>query len=350
MASIDLNSFPQWNEKFLCGMLSAADEELFLRFLEEHPELMDEAMLEGPTMEAPEVSFSDKQMLKKEESPIGEVPMFDYLTIKQMEEGLTLSENQRFDELLDANPQLARHAALYAKTKLKADNAVVFANKASLKRVLFWQSTLGRALKYSSAAAVLAGMVWFSWPSDSSVRNQFASVVRNPVDTTKTTVIEQPKKVVSDTEPANDTILRSKESHPLKAVPAPKKASEAEMVDPYLEPAERQLAKLSSKGSHESLDPTTLNGYEKGLEVMMPLYLDNQIEIGKLMALLEEEQKAQVEPEKEGLMVKMVEGGVKLLNAAGRKDLKFDKYYDADGNFVAYKVKGDGLELSRKVK
>ncbi|MFT3737136.1 MAG: hypothetical protein QM786_00080 [Breznakibacter sp.] len=354
MKDIDLNNFPEWHEKFLCGMLTPVEEEQFLFFLETHSELMDTSWLEMPVIQAPQVSFGNKSLLKKEISPVPDIPVFDYLAIKRTEEGLTPAESKRLDAMVGENPQLAREIDLYAQVRLVADANAVFVNKTSLKRVLFWQSTLGKTMKYSAAAAVIAGAVWFTWPSDTTFRRNFASTTALSTDTVKNTITkpaEGTKPVLESADEANDsTAMRSKELLPVKMPPSTGKPSKAEIVDPYLEPAERHLAMLNSKSTEGSLDPTSLNGYEKGLEMMMPLYLDNQIEISKLMALLEEENYTQEEPMREGLAVRAVEGGIKALNAIGFRGLKINKYYDADGNFVAYQIKGDGVELSRKIK
>lgn len=356
MTHIDLNNFHEWQQKFLCGMLSATDEETFLQFLEAHPELMDDAILEeGLRLEAPALDFEDKASLKKEVSPIDELPLFDFLAIKKMEQGLSASEHEKLAAMVTADPQLSHDVRLYEQTKLVAQTNIVFDNKSGLKRVLFWQSTLGSVLKYSAAAAVIAGVVWFSWPDNRGERQNFTSVVNVEGDSIKKEPIRKPQVISNMSEESakqvNDSTLKLNATPSHR--PATKKAVEpAEIIDPYLEPDERQLAMLDSRTASESIEPVTLNGFEKGLEVIMPLYLDNQLEIAKLMALMEEENKEKqvVEPVRESLSVTLVENGVKLANVFGIKSLKFNKYYDQEGNFVAYKIKGDGLQLSRRVK
>jgi hypothetical protein len=119
---------------------------------------------------------------------------------------------------------------------------------------------------------------------------------------------------------------------------------------PAFEPSERLLAALPPKNAADAIDQPRVNAYEEGLNTMMPQYLDNQIEISKLMAITLATETGNGIQQRNYLPVTVIENGVKVFNFLGKGRVKVDKYYDTNGNLVAYKVKGDNVEWSRRVK
>jgi hypothetical protein len=340
MSDINLNNYPQWQQRYFNGELTPDEEVLFEQFLLEHPKLMDDELENGEKFVAPTVAYQGKEQLKKEPSPISGMAMFDYLAIKEYETGLDGAENQQLRAYIDRNPLLAHDVDVYGKAKLQPDSGIVFAQKASLKRQSLAGLFLVRTLKYSSVAAAVAALFYFGWPASNvvSTGEQIAVVQVEPKDDaaqTKDDPATKPEK------PKVDSISTPK-IRQSKKLPTP--VTEI----PALEPGERLLASMPSKSAIDAIHQPYVNAYEEGLNTMMPQYLDNQIEINKLLALWAPDPMAEMQ--KAYLPVKMVEGGVRFFNVLGLRKMSVDKYFDGDGNLVAYKVKGESVEWSRKVK
>jgi hypothetical protein len=83
MSDINLNNYPQWQQRYFNGELTHDEELLFEQFLLEHPEFMDDELENGEKFVAPTVAYQGKEQLKKEQSPISGIAMFDYLAIKE---------------------------------------------------------------------------------------------------------------------------------------------------------------------------------------------------------------------------------------------------------------------------
>lgn len=337
MNIINLNNFNEWYLRFCEGKLSEAEDALFVQFLEEHPELMDEELEKGEKLVAPTMAFENKEHLKKEASPIEHMAMFDYLAIKQTETGLTDGEQQHLRQYIAQNPSLGFDVELYAKSKLVADQGIVYGKKAALKRHSLAQTFVFKALRYTSAAAVIAVLIYVGWPSAKQTTDNMAVVAQTDKPTPEKTQEDKPVQHKSDS-------IASPKARTPKAKPVQKNDI------PTLEPNERLLAALPQKNAVDAIEQPRVNAYEEGLNTMMPQYLDNQIEISKLMALTSVEESGNLAQQRANLPVTVIENGVKVFNFLGKGRVKVDKFYDANGNLVAYKVKGDNVEWSRKVK
>jgi hypothetical protein len=336
--TINSSNFNQWQQKFLDGQLTPGQEEMLMQYLEANPNLIDlnDDAIAAPRLVPDEIVFDNKSLLKKNDSNFDGMNDFDFLAVKKLEENLTHTEESKLNDLIEYQPQLNHDLNLYNHTKLKADSAIVFANKSSLKRIDIGILSFSKILRYSSAAAVVASALWIWWPQQNNqvpVSNLSIAAIQSvePADTTG--IIHEKVKII-------DSIEVEKKLPTIKQ-PNPEMPK---IIEPYIEPQEPLIVALPSKNALNTISQTYINGYEEGINVMMPQYLDNKIEMTRLYAM---------EPplqHHDNLSVKVLERGVKIFNILGINKVKLNKYYDEEGNIVAYKLKGDGLQWHQKVK
>jgi hypothetical protein len=116
-------------------------------------------------------------------------------------------------------------------------------------------------------------------------------------------------------------------------------------IDAYITPEEPMLAALQPKGV-DGFYVREINAFETALGSIIPLYLESQANTRELYALYNTEPDDNAQKR----IPLLVEGGVKLMNIFGGERVKLNRFYDANGNLVAYELKSGLLELERKVK
>jgi hypothetical protein len=110
--------------------LNAAETELLLTYLKQHPQYAAELDLFQKTRLVPDTNifFENRESLKK----VSETA--DQLLISAVEGLLSKQEHSLLNQQLEVDVELRKDLALYQKTKLKADLSVVYKNKEDLKR------------------------------------------------------------------------------------------------------------------------------------------------------------------------------------------------------------------------
>lgn len=144
MEHISIFNYEAFYLDFLEGTLSEQDTALFLKFMEEHPELRleDESFV---SMDDEFVSLDQtfKENLKQvsfNEAAISLNNVEQFL-IAQTEGLLSEHKNAELNVFLAQDPTLLHAQRVYAHTKLTADESIVYAEKSSLKqarRVALW--------------------------------------------------------------------------------------------------------------------------------------------------------------------------------------------------------------------
>lgn len=103
--------------------------------------------------------FLEKDSLKHTlEFDFQDVPYFDRLCVGDLEGVLTKDERKEKQRIIYENPELKRDVLLYEKTKLSADESIVFLKKETLKRrvLIPW-------VKILAVAAMISGLVLTFW-------------------------------------------------------------------------------------------------------------------------------------------------------------------------------------------
>jgi len=129
--NISRNNYEVWFIDYYDGHLSDKAQEQMFQFLDEHPDLRSEfEQYSQIKLERSTVSFSDKKLLRKDESDIKE---FNDKNLIAFLEG-DLNENQRksFDKKIQSSSELTNEYRLFQLTKLSPETKSEFEGKKSL--------------------------------------------------------------------------------------------------------------------------------------------------------------------------------------------------------------------------
>jgi hypothetical protein len=210
---INRNNYEAYFIDYLEGTLDERLVDQFLEFIKLNPDLKEElALFESVSAVPEDISFAKKDTLYKEK--YDSQKEFENAAVAKLEGDLSEKDKFEFNVYLAEHPEKKKEAALFAHTKLKADESVVFAKKNKLyrkplgKTILLWS---GRV-----AAILVLAFVVFSLINKNSSEvipvNQLAEVEKVKQSKTETTVQEDKKIPVEE----------KKKVNPKKAELAPK--------------------------------------------------------------------------------------------------------------------------------
>lgn len=347
---IDKNNYEAYLLDYLEGSISEQDKQLLFLFLDEHPELKGDLDTDiNISLEPEQVGMAChfKDELLKHEAQNYDLPVKDYLFIKKAEEGLTVSEEA---ELLLAEPdELAREkeSASYQQLRLQSDSQITFDEKNKLRRFTLLpvlnQTIASRGIAAVASIAVIL-TVWINLNRPAIVEPTTAINDKNNTQKIEAPAIARnkilEKPVVNQTQPSKDSLLELSKNPMNKAQT---KADSTQKVSIIPESAQY----LASINQIKRFESAPINAYEHGLNVMMPQYMNNNLLRAELASIYQQIEQEEATP---SLSLALVEGGVKVMNFLSKESVKMNKYYNADGKVVGYKLKGDNLEVNRRVK
>ncbi len=349
---IDKNNYEAYVLDYLEGTISEQDKQWLLLFFEEHPEL--KADLEADihlSIQPAETDpiFELKDELRKHEAEAFDMPVKDYLLIKKAEEGL--SESQESELILAEPDQTERTKAesFFRQMRLKPEMHINFNEKSQLRRFIFLPA-FRQVFARRGVAAVAAGIailfgVWMTNNAPETEQPELASghEIQTPIVSkpaiAQNKILEKP--LLNEAKPSKDSLLKLS-SNPMMETPAP--------ADTSHKPNNRQVehAQYLAGLNQIALDhETCINAFEHGLNVMMPQYMNNNLLSAELASIY---QQIEQEGETSSLSLALVESGVKVMNFLSKEPVEMNKYYNADGKVVGYKLKGDNLEINHRVK
>ncbi|HRD39845.1 MAG TPA: hypothetical protein PLC65_14545 [Bacteroidia bacterium] len=146
-ANITLENYEAYLLDYMEGNLSKADTALLQQFVVLHPELnIDLSELELVELQAANVTFENKNNLKKEITPL----VSDEEYVDYIENNLSAAEKNKIESLASQYPSVKKELGLFQKTILQPELNIVFENKSDLKKEakviwLFSRQTLSMA-------------------------------------------------------------------------------------------------------------------------------------------------------------------------------------------------------------
>ena len=147
---------------WLEGKLSGPDHDLFLIFLKENPDIYEEIeAANNVRLEPSSVQFHDKNILKKNISESRFGSDFENLCVAFLEGDLESAEMQKFESGLSENPDKLVEFELFRKSRLEADQSIVFSPKSKLKKLTVYQKRI-RIFSTASAAAIIVLIIIFT--------------------------------------------------------------------------------------------------------------------------------------------------------------------------------------------
>ncbi len=141
------------------GNLSAEQIKALEAFLVINPDLKKELDdFEMITIEQDQTPvFEGKDILKK--TPEHTISDYDAELIAALEGDLSETQEKKFLESLDKNPNKQKDFELYKKTKINADEQIVFPGKSSLKKFIIQPAFYSKLTNFAVAAATVALLI-----------------------------------------------------------------------------------------------------------------------------------------------------------------------------------------------
>lgn len=343
---------------YLEGTLDEKTRVALLRFLDQHPELKTDLEYLGDLQLLPKASakFDHKEQLKKQPSDAYDLPVLDYLLIKQQEEGLTNAESETLIAGYQDNQTLKHESQQYASVYFTNDKVIVYPGKQSLKRSVllpfFRRQVLHRAATVAAIFAV-GSSLWFL--------RDFLSVDSQTQLAQVRQVSESSQSLLSEAKPAAKIVEKNFHLQPplskdslLKMAKDPMRTKQEKTTQKAVEAAEstnpyqgNQALEMLASADLPTLKTTPINAFEQGLNAMMPQYMNNN---KRRQELAEIYKKIEADQQNPSLNIALVENGVKFVNWLSKDRLELQKQYDDDQNLIAYQLKGEKIQISRKTK
>lgn len=211
----------------------------FIDFLGQNPDLKAELDMAGTVKLEPEhISFGSKRKLYKEKFDLEQE--FNRVAVARLEGDLQKNEKAEFENYLSKHPEKQKEATLFEKTRLKADESIVFKKKNKLyhystgKTILLWSTRI--------AAVFILGFLVY----------RAADLLLNPEILPENQVAVTEKKISE--EPEKPTDIQEKPAQ--KAEPAPveeKVEKPAKKVLPEAEPVKSLRETTKGQMDHERI-------------------------------------------------------------------------------------------------
>lgn len=246
---INRNNYESFFIDYLEGNLDEKLVDDFIEFLTQNPDLKEElAMFSPVAVEPANLEFSKKELLYKEKFDLESE--FAEAAIAHLEGDLSDNEKVAFESYIATHPTKKHDLRLFEKTRLIADQSVIFQKKnvlyktTPLKAVLLWSGRVAAVLVLALLAYIFVG------------KNEKA-----PVENSTVAVLEnsKPKKElpveIKKTQENNSSQQKTK---PDKTSP---KATEKAVKKPKSEPKQNESLRENSKG-RISQDDLAMTGTE----------------------------------------------------------------------------------------
>lgn len=157
---INISNYESYAMDYIDGTLNAEFKASFDAFLMLNPAVAEElkALSDVEKLAPSAPSSFDKNDLKIQFSGAIDAESYEDYMIGSIEGTLNLQEEKDLRSFIALNPLIERDIALYQKTILRPDNAVVFPLKSSSKKPLpLWQNTSQVLYRVAAVAVVLFG-------------------------------------------------------------------------------------------------------------------------------------------------------------------------------------------------
>lgn len=210
---INRNNYEAYFIDYLEGTLDENVVDNFLEFIKLNPDLKEELTLFESVSAVPEnISFKKKNGLYKEK--YDSEKEFEKAAIANLEGDSLKNEKSEFATYLNKHPEKKKEAALFDKTKLEADESILFPNKKKLYRkplgtvFLLWSGRIAAVLILAFAIFVLNDKI----QNNILPENQFTKIEKNIENKEPITISEDKTKTLDEKkkEPRKVTIDNQK--------------------------------------------------------------------------------------------------------------------------------------------
>ena len=212
----------------------------FIDFLRQNPDLKAELEMAAPVkVELENIIFSRKDKLYKGKFDLE--PEFNRAAVARLEGDLQESEKADFEKYLSTHPEKQKEAALYEKTRLKADETIVFKKK----NKLYHYSTGKTILMWSTRIAAMLVLAFMVFRVADNISNQ------NSIPENQVAVSEKKTKPEPAEAPVN---IPQKPEKKEKTLPVDKNIAEPlKKVSPKTEPVKSLRENTKGRMEHEKI-------------------------------------------------------------------------------------------------
>lgn len=347
--NINIHNYEAYFLDYHEGTLSLELVKELMEFLSRHPELKEELeSFEAVTLNAPlKITYEEKENLKKYTGKITS-SSFDEYAVEYVEGILPGERQKELAAFINLNPHFEKEFELYKKTKLTPDTAIVFDDKASLKK-----KESKPVIWYWSAAASVAILIGAFFMVNRNESPNKKNVVQHILTKDSSTVAHQSAGTKDSINPGpqNKSVLNRTKNHSIIAykikqnkqnktvnsVPDPVKDSSAIAVvkpenNEHMEPVKQpdrilpanDSGMVASKGNEHTTDTSSIK---------------------EPLIIVEAPQSATIAIKKKGsFLIALAKLTCKGLHKATGQHIELEEHYAADtSTVVAYQ-----LDLGRK--
>ena len=365
MNRINRNNYESYLIDLVEGNLDAQTADELMLFLDDNPDIREEfEAFDSVILEPEPVSFHGKASLKHNEiAPSGSINEDNYEAcfIAWYENDLSVTEKKDLKRFIKKNPFLKKEFSLFGKLTLNSDDSVVFPDKEMLyqrRRVapLFWISSAAAVIiLLISVFSLLKYDVWVkpvqddnrvaqTMQSDETIQPDVNTKNTVPVDNVNT-IVDSDNNISKKVEEGLESSIITKPK--LTTKPCEKEAREYAMVAPM--PMGNPDIKLTS-------DEVYCRFRHKRPGSMVKPSAKKKSFVGNLLAGVFNAAKERIDPiadrgrNPEPLVAKMFDGGARVLNNYTGTEANVTKYYDNQGNLIAYHFSGGKINFSKQFK
>lgn len=351
---INRNNYELYMIDYLDAKLSAVQQGKLMLFLAENPDLQAEFDLLQNTLITDEVHpipFEFKQELKKQEYI--QVSQYDELLVAKLEGDLSKDELTKLDADIRIYPELQLSYEYYQKTKLLADDNIVFLYKSSLRKQtqVFALFSNVRMITSIAAAFIIVLALWF-FQSNYNVNESTASLnntikIHNK-DAKPSDLSDKADKQISVAQPS--TKVRNQKPNVIIPVSKVPSVATLELTVITIDKKENNLlaVKLAPLNDKEIKTPqfavnnkSNENNVVATNNYLTPQqYLQKMINANAQNTVIDQNKPASTDDKNKSNIGFALLG---LFNKATGSDVKLVRRYDNDGNLTGYSVAANTL-------
>lgn len=349
---IDINrsNYEKFVIDYLDGILSVDENNCFIAFLNNNPDIAEEIEDLGEAVLLPEdVDFSPKEQLKKKPvSAIGNINGDNYeeYFIASYENDLISEEISNLNSFLAENIHLSPEYKIYGELKIIPDENVSFSGKSILK-----QRQIITPIWYSSAAAVvllLISLWYFNNPKPEILQRQTISINKLPSKSTlNLEELNGYKNFHIDSRSSITIIPKSnltneEVAEKIYASTLVMRMTQTKLVD---EADYRRIIEKQYDGA-EVVYADAMNEVqqEKKSRSLLASIFNNQLNKVKSSISANNQKKSSSD---EPTYVQVIDTGIKVFNTITGSETPTTKSYNANGELTGYKVRGREVLLAK---
>ncbi|MGM0497904.1 MAG: hypothetical protein ACQESJ_08305, partial [Bacteroidota bacterium] len=188
MWKINRHNYEAFIIDYMEGNLSSSRKEEFLQFMAANPDLKEEfeSWEEVKINPTQNISFPEKNTLKKNNAIFPDESPFEELCIAKLEGDLTKNETILFDQYIKEEQEKAKTYKLYTQTKLTPDNSVTYPEKEKLKikekkKYKLYNINYQQIIAFAASVTLLFGLLFSNSSDYTNYNDRYSNYVEDNI-------------------------------------------------------------------------------------------------------------------------------------------------------------------------